>query len=121
MLTKLNVLVLEDEPLIALDIEDTLERAGFGRITLLHTCRDALHFLAQERPDVALIDVQLQDGVCNEVAEHLAAANVPFVVYSGLEEAAEELGESFRRGRWLLKPASAKDLVEALEGSVAGA
>jgi DNA-binding response OmpR family regulator len=109
-----RLLVLEDEPIIALDIEDTLERGGFRDITVLRSCHDALEYLKQTRPDAALLDVHLTDGACNAVAEELQQKAVPFVIYSGVEEDIAQYGEIFGKGRWLLKPALSEDLLAAM-------
>ncbi|WP_162242204.1 response regulator [Rhizobium sp. Leaf384] len=105
---------MEDEPLIAIDIEDTLAQAGFGEITILRSCHDGLEYLKGVRPDAALLDLTLTDGVCHKVAERLRQMEVPFIVYSGLEADHKQYGEMFRGASWLLKPAQPEELVEAI-------
>jgi PleD family two-component response regulator len=52
----LAVLIVEDEPLIALDLEAMLERRGARIVGPAATVREALSLLQSERPDVALLD-----------------------------------------------------------------
>jgi DNA-binding response OmpR family regulator len=109
-----RLLVLEDEPIIALDLEDTLSRGGFQDVTVLRSCYDAFGFLKHTRPDAALLDINLVDGMCHEVAELLCQMSVPFVVYSGLEDDQTLQIDMFRGAKWLLKPASPDDLLKAI-------
>lgn len=113
-----TILVLEDEPIIALDIEDTLERGGFADIVMLRSCRDALEYLKVARPDAVLLDVHLSDGVCHAVAEVLDRMGIPFVVYSGLEPEIAEYADIFRQSQWLWKPALPEDLLAAVVACV---
>lgn len=114
MLHMPRLLVLEDEPIIALDIEDTLIRGGFSDITLLRSCHEALQHLQSSRPDAALLDLSLIDGVCRAVAERLRELTVPFVIYSGLEADLDAYGKIFGEGKWLLKPSPPEVLLAAM-------
>jgi DNA-binding response OmpR family regulator len=61
-------MLLEDEGLIALDLEYALENARFTVTTL--ACRQAAEdWLMQNSPDLAIIDILLQDGPSHGVAE----------------------------------------------------
>ena len=75
-------LVLEDEALVAMDLESALLEDGFS-VVLARSCSDAFSFLEGSRPDVAILDVRLPDGDCKIVARTLAQLGVPFIVYTG--------------------------------------
>ncbi|OEC96915.1 response regulator [Rhizobium sp. YK2] len=113
METKINlgqVLVLEDEPFIILDLEETLREFGAASVVSCNTRTGALEWLASNSPDVAIVDPRLTDGICDDVVERLAVANVPFIVYSG----ANVDEPAFANGRWLDKPAMPEVLRDAL-------
>jgi two-component system, response regulator PdtaR len=76
------VLVVEDEFLIAMDLELLLQRHGWRVLGPAATVDEALRLLAGERPDVALLDVNLRGGLVTPVAEELRARGVPFVLAS---------------------------------------
>ena len=59
-----RVLVLEDEPIIALDIEGILCDAGLEVAATLSTCAAAMEWLKANTVDVALLDIDLPDGSC---------------------------------------------------------
>jgi DNA-binding response OmpR family regulator len=103
-------LLLEDEPLIAVDLEDTLEKAGFDVVTLL-SCSDASAWLKDRLPAVAIVDVNLRDGSCHDVVATLDRLGVPFIVHSGVR--ADDYSETaFHKGTWIGKPSVSADIVE---------
>src|ERR1700760_5040 len=68
----LRILLVEDEPLIALDLETILERLGHQVVGVAETCAEAVRLAGDERPDVALVDIKLRDGFTGvEVARRL--------------------------------------------------
>jgi two-component system, response regulator PdtaR len=87
LLADLTVLLVEDELLIALDIEMMLSRRGARIVGPATTVGEALHLLRSECPDVALLDVNLKDELVTPVAEELLARDIPFVVSSALNSA----------------------------------
>jgi two-component system, response regulator PdtaR len=76
------VLVVEDEFLIAMDLELLLQEHGWRVLGPAATVDQALRLLASERPDVALLDINLRGELVTPVAEQLRARGVPFVVVS---------------------------------------
>ena len=107
-----TILLLEDEPLIAMDIESTLIDAGFTVIAL-RTVSAAHLWLAGNRPDSAIIGMALIDGSCQGIAADLAARAIPFVVHSG-KDMSSDIPAAFTYGIWLDKPADMVGLVDAL-------
>jgi CheY-like chemotaxis protein len=76
------VLVVEDEVLIAMDLQLLLQRNGWRVLGPAATVAEALRLLRGETPDVALLDVSLSGELVTPVAEELRAQGVPFVVVS---------------------------------------
>ena len=114
----LSVLILEDEPLIAIDIEDTLQSVGFQIAAVLNSCEAATEWLAERSPDVAILDINLKDGSCEVVAEKLVNRGVPFIVHTGTSPLGMDGHHSvFREGHWVGKPASPEDLIAAITAS----
>lgn len=78
-----TVLVLDDEPIILMDLEFTLRDAGLVPLTASSAAR-ALAILKEQRPDMAILDVNLGKGeTCAPVAAELDAMNVPFMLHTG--------------------------------------
>jgi DNA-binding response OmpR family regulator len=81
------ILVVEDEALIAMDLERTLRLNGHRVLGPAMTVAAALRLLDGEAPDVALLDVNLRGEMVTPVAEALRARGVPFVLASAYEGA----------------------------------
>lgn len=79
-----SVLVVEDNAIIALDLEDMLRGLGAGAVTVAGTVDEALQALsAGARIDIAILDVHLASGTSAPVAERLHARGAPFVFSTG--------------------------------------
>jgi DNA-binding response OmpR family regulator len=79
----LSVLVIEDEPLIAMMIEDFIEMLGHNLAGNCDSVAEALVKVEEGGFDVAILDVNLRDGACWPVADALKAKGVNFVIASG--------------------------------------
>jgi CheY-like chemotaxis protein len=82
-LAGLTVLIVEDETIISFLIEDMALELGAGEICHAAGVAEALAFLAERRPDTAIVDVNLGGELAYPVAERLAALGVPFVFATG--------------------------------------
>jgi CheY-like chemotaxis protein len=70
----LDVLIVEDEVLLAMELSHLIEDAGCRDVGHAMSSEDALDMAARLRPDLVLVDVHLQDGPTGiEVARHIAA------------------------------------------------
>jgi DNA-binding response OmpR family regulator len=78
-----NVLVAEDDHLVALALRDALQASGWERVEHVASVAQGLAALRARRPDLALLDIQLADGPTTPLAEALAATTVPFLVLTG--------------------------------------
>lgn len=111
----LKVLVVEDQALIAMDLEAVLRDFGCVVMGLVPSAAGALAFLRAKRPDAVLLDVNLSDGSAAPVAEALAAAGVPFAVLTGYDPDDIEV-PALRAAPYLAKPYR----YEGLRATVAG-
>jgi len=79
-----SILIVEDEPLIAMMLEDFLDSLGHKVVATCDSVDDALGWADSGGFDVAIIDVQLKDGKAVwPVADRLAANGTPFIVATG--------------------------------------
>jgi CheY-like chemotaxis protein len=78
-LNGLRVLIVEDELLIALDLEAILDGLGCAVLGLAATVPEALRLLAADPPDLALLDLNLRGTRSTPVALALTAGGVPFI------------------------------------------
>jgi DNA-binding response OmpR family regulator len=113
------VLVLEDEALIALNVQDELQDAGYEVAGPFSTCSAALEWLQTTTPDMAILDATLKDGPCREIALELSRREVPFLIYSGYQEDRQLLSE-FDHITWIEKPVPAGVLVQECQQLLVG-
>ena len=78
-----RVLVVEDEPFIALDIADAVETLGGDVIGPAMTVRQALEIIIGQKIDAAILDVNLPDGDVGPVIEALADKTNIIVIHTG--------------------------------------
>jgi len=107
-----RVLVVEDEPLIALALEETLAEHGFAVVAWARTVAAALRHIADTRFDVALLDLRIGAESVEPVADRLDAIGLPFVFATGYGRAALPRAHSARP--IVEKPFHAEALIDAL-------
>jgi CheY-like chemotaxis protein len=83
-----DVLIIEDEPIIALDIETMVEELGHTVTGVARTQREAIALVAKKRPGLVLADIQLADGSSglDAVNEILATIDVPVIFITAYPE-----------------------------------
>lgn len=108
-------MVVEDEFLIAMELGAMLEGGGFEVIGPVSTVADALDRLKVERPDAAVLDVNLQGERITPVAVVLTAMRVPFVLASAYVPADLAGEPMLTAARNLGKPTPREALIASLE------
>jgi CheY-like chemotaxis protein len=78
-----RVLLVEDEPIIAMTAEDMLEELGCIVVETVATLAEALEAVARADFDVVLLDINLNGTESLPVADRLREAGRPFVVTTG--------------------------------------
>ena len=78
-----QILIVEDEFVIAMELALTLRSAGYEVLGPALSVSEALRMLRAERPDAAVLDVNLAGEWVTPVAEVLRAMFVPFILASG--------------------------------------
>jgi CheY-like chemotaxis protein len=101
-----TVLVVEDEPLLALHICDQLQREG-ASVLSAHTLSVGLQLADHPDVSVAVLDFGLSDGDGTAICERLKGRGVPFVLHSGYDH----VPEACPAGIVLPKPATPEQLV----------
>ena len=78
-----DVLIVEDDPIIALDFEDTILGFGVKTVRCAGSVTRALEMIADRAPDFALLDVGLVREKSFAIAERLDALEIPFAFVTG--------------------------------------
>lgn len=114
----IRVLVVEDEPVIAADLEDRLTEMGFEVAKSCDTGEEALQFLQGGATDLVLMDIQLDgklDGI--ETARKIRESNNLPIIFltSNADEATFTRAKTTLPAAFLTKPFRGKDLKHAIE------
>ena len=114
-LDRLVVLLVEDDPIIGLDVAQTLADAGATVIGPVHTVAAALKYLEHRDFDVAVVDFRLETQTSTAVAERLLRERRPFLFHSSSIEAFDAYP-----GVILVKKPSRPEQLVAAVAAVAG-
>ncbi|MBL8132050.1 MAG: response regulator [Anaerolineae bacterium] len=117
-MTPSKILIIEDESIVALDIQSKLESLGYEVIGIVDTGDDALELVGREKAHLAIMDIQLRGSLDGIATAHLlrASHDIPTVFLTAYADAAtlqrakiaEPLG-------YLVKPFEERDLYSAVE------
>lgn len=107
-----RVLIVDDEVLIAFDIQWALTQAGFEVAEIRTTVAEALASIARTRFDIAVLDANLHGESAEPVAAALAERGIPFLGLSGYLPGQQP--PSFGGAPFLEKPFRADDLIAQL-------
>lgn len=104
-----TILVVEDEPMIALDLEQMLKSAG-AVVRIAAGVQEALALIGAESFSAAVVDHGLRNEKSRAIYTELDKHGVPFVVYTGYDEVTGRPGTPLIR-----KPADPGTLIDALK------
>lgn len=78
------ILIVDDEPFIALDLAMAVEDAGCLVVGPAGSVREALSLLEASRVTAAILDVNLSDGDVTPVVEVLVTRGIPLIFQTGV-------------------------------------
>ncbi|MEO0472736.1 MAG: response regulator transcription factor [Bacteroidota bacterium] len=117
-MNQIRILIVEDDIFIAQDIQDCLERMDYVIAGVAYQREDAIHFLREKTPDLALLDVNLgnnQDGILigKQIHEEF---DVPFIyLTSYANKAVLDAAKETHPMGYIVKPFNEKDLYSSIE------
>ncbi|NIX76145.1 response regulator [Microvirga sp. c23x22] len=112
-----RVLILEDDPLIALDLQAILENDGHEVVSVCDSLAEARGHL-EDGFDCALLDIDLVDGKSFGVATVLMERHIPFAFVSASHPG--EVPDTLRVASFIAKPFEEEAILRSLEEVVPG-
>jgi CheY-like chemotaxis protein len=107
----MRILILEDDPLLAFDLQCIVEECGHEVVTLCGSLEDLRSHL-DDATDFAFLDVDLPDGKSYELAARLDERRVPFAFVSGSRRG--DMPEHLRHAHFIPKPYSQNAIRKSL-------
>jgi CheY-like chemotaxis protein len=107
-----HVLIIEDEPMIAMLLQDVLEEAGANSFAFAATEQDAVDLARQHPPAVITSDVQLLEGTGPQAVEkiHRELGHIPVIFITA---SPERCTQQPMPGKVLVKPVNIRQVTEA--------
>ncbi len=118
---RLRVLIVEDDRITARDLEETLKRRGFVVVGVAHSAADVAQFLVNEKPEIALLNIDLENSSSGiDLAKDLRENHgIPVIFVTGYsEEALFDQAREARPAGFIRKPFSDGELSACLESVV---
>ena len=108
----MRILILEDDPFIALDLQAIIEGEGHDVVGVFDSLAEAGEHLG-EGFDFALLDIDVVDGKSFELAAALLERRIPFAFVSASRPS--ELPSHLRHARFIPKPFEEATIVRSLQ------
>src|ERR1700740_1131381 len=114
---KAKILIVEDQYIEASNLELILLRAGYRVCEIARSVAAALKIIAGEKPDMVLVDIQLQGRLTGiDLAQMLSQKNIAFIFISAnSRQQILDAAKATRPYGFLLKPFREKDILIALD------
>ena len=106
-----TVLIVEDDPFIAIDLEDAFLDAGFNVIGPCATAQHAVDIARTSTPDLATLDYHLADTDSSSVARALDRLDIPYLMVTSAIAHARN-NAAIQPAYYLKKPFECEQLVE---------
>ena len=113
-----SILIVEDEPLIAMMLEDFLDSLGHTVTAICEAVGEGLKAVENGGFDVAILDVNLKGQSVWPIAQALRERDIPFVLASGGH--VEEPPAEFAKVPLIEKPYTVDRVSPAIEEAMAG-
>ena len=118
MISKIKILIVEDELIIAEDLRDTLESMHYEVVGVAYNMARAIHLIEKNHPDIVLLDIMMNGvDVGISIAEEININyKIPFIFVSAFSDRATlERAKTTNPSAYLVKPFQEKSIFAAIE------
>ena len=109
-----SILIVEDNPIIVMDITLAFEHSG-AQLTTTNTLKHAMLLVEHDGLSAAILDHSLGDGDSTLLCKRLTERRIPYMIYSGYPKSKDAPDDHV----YVSKPASHEKIVAAMEGLIA--
>ena len=118
---KLNIFIVEDESIVAKDIQNSLNRLGYNVVGIANNGKDAIEKITQLQPDVILMDIMIKGDltgidVSDQIKDKVSAPVIFLTAYA--DEGTLSKAKITEPYGYILKPFKEIDLHSTIEMAV---
>jgi len=115
---KARILVVEDEPIVAMDIKGTLEKMEYQVVGIASTGMQAIELVKEEKPGLVLMDIMLKEDMTGiEAAQHIwTQYHIPIIYLTAVSDS--EIIENAKFSEpfgYLIKPYNDREIMASIE------
>jgi YesN/AraC family two-component response regulator len=112
-----RIIIVEDEPIVALDFEYLFINNGYKNISSFYSGKEAIENINLQKPDLALLDIRLEDEISGlDIAIELQKLNIPFIFISAFSDQNNYTRAlSLNPSHLFYKPVNSKALMSTVE------
>lgn len=112
-----TILIVEDDPFIAMDLQDTFENAGYEVLGPIASVDRGMKILRETKPDVAMLDYNLGRETSIPLAKKLDEIETPYIFLSGqIDRVITSYTDTPKIV--IAKPFNASGLIACIEGMI---
>ncbi len=102
----LSILVVEDDPSFALELEMMINELGYHYLGNPQTSNEAFKAIASKKPDLIIMDINIQNAIDGiSIAENIQSSNIPIIFITGFESTEYfERAKKLQPAGYLVKP-----------------
>jgi CheY-like chemotaxis protein len=112
-----DVLIVEDNFIIAMDVEELVSELGADTVHVASNCDDALDLIERVPVTGAILDFKVEDGTSVRVADALAQKNIRFIFATGYSDVSL-FPDRYQAHPMLKKPYSRHDIVAMFQSDI---
>jgi len=111
-----SILLVEDDPLLAMDVETCLAAAGYCVIGPVATTASAVRLIQHQSPDLVVLDLNLGTEMAFALPDFLTERKIPFIILTGHSQTV--VAPRYRNRPFLQKPYVAATLLRAIRDTL---
>ena len=110
-----TILIVEDDPFIAMDLQDTFEEAGYTVLGPVAAVDPGLKIIREWKPDIAMLDYNLGRETSIPLAQKLDEIAIPYVFLSGQVDRVITANSATEQ-KVIMKPFNSERLIACVDG-----
>ena len=115
-MSKTNIIIVEDESIVAKDIQQSLKKLGYNVLAICSNGNDAINAVEEHQPDIVLMDIMLKDDMSGIKPQIKEKFNIPIIFLTAYaDESTLNKAKVTEPHGYIIKPFKEIDLHTSIE------